>query len=224
MSRTIHSVTGSSNNIKKTTTYSDITLDNIAVSQYQKEGTLTAQIRQTVTTVSNYPSKQIATNMQQNLFDGTDFGFDGQNFTNTEERVAWILVPLGTTAESLKDRLAKANAQNATIYRVMSNRPILDEAQQFAVKTGLNGVTMDTFANSQIVRFPKGHPQEGLICLDANNKVQYRRTFFWLTPLEDQDKRTTDPADVYLSPEVTMELNGASANSTIGNVMEGQTL
>jgi len=223
MSRVITKASG--NNIKQVITYSDVTLDNIGMSQYQKEGTLTAQIRQTVTTVATYPSKQVTTNKQQGLFAIEDFGFAGQNFVNTETRVAWIPVPIAMSEAQVKERLAKANEQNATIYKALSNQPILDDSQKFAVRTGLNGVTLDTFANSQVVRYPQEHEKEGQLCLDANNKVQYRRTFFWLTPLDDQDTRSTDPADVYLSPEITMELStGTPASVSTPNVMNGQTL
>lgn len=223
--RTVNS-TVDNGRIKRVTTYSPIELDNISITEFQKAGTRTAQIRQVVHTVSTYPTKQVSTNMQQNIFDSEDFGFDGQDFDNTETRVAWIPVPEATTEEEFKAKLAAVNAMGATIYRVMSNQPILDDSQKYAVKSGLNGITLDTFANRQVTRFPKGHPQEGQICLDANNKVQYRRTFFWKTPLEDQDLRSADPADVYLSAELTLELNMTSPASgvDVANVLEGQTL
>lgn len=223
MSRVITKTNG--NNIKQVITYSDVTLDNLGVSQYQKEGTLTAQIRQTVTTVATYPSKQVSTDKQQGLFGIEDFGFTGQDFTNTETRVAWIPVPVGISEEQVKEKLKAANATFATIYKSLSNQPILDKNQKYAVSVGLNGVTLDTFANSQVVRFPQGHAKEGQLCLDANNKVQYRRTFFWNTPLDDQDTRSTDPADVYLSPELAIELStGTPASVPALDVNEGQTL
>jgi hypothetical protein len=227
MSRTINRIgtTSTGTAIPQSITYSEITLDKVEAGQYQKEGTLTAQIRQTVTTISSYPSKQVTSDKQDGLFDTAEFGFGTKDFPNVETRVAWIPVPVGTTIEQVKAKLVIANAQGATIYRAMHNHPILDNNQKNAVKIGLGDVTLDTFANRQVVRFPAEHPQEGQICLDANNKVQYRRTFYWNKPLEDQDFRSTDPADVYMSPEIMLELS-ATTPASVGqpNVMEGQTL
>lgn len=222
MSRSINKT---NNGIVHVTTFGDITLDSLNMSQFQKAGTITAQLRQIVMTKSSYPSKKTETSMQQNLFDNSEFGFTSQDFINSENRIAFLDVPVNSTEEEIKKRLAIINAQGGTIYRIMSNHPILDENQKFAVQTGLNGVTLDTFAKSQVVRFPTGHPKEGQLCLDANNKVQYRITKFWKTPLGDQDLRSTDPVDVYLSPEIQLELSGIPASSVIeADVMQGQTL
>jgi hypothetical protein len=220
--------TRTENGIKHTTTFSEVTLDKLMVSEFQKAGTKTAQLRQTVTTVSVYPSKRIENDKQKNLFSMEEFGFgDGQTFSNTENRVAFIDVPENATEEQIKSKLKVANAAGATIYKVLSNQPILTNDQKRAIATGFNGVTMDRFANSQVVRYPQGHSHEGQLCLDANNKVQYRRTYFWNEPLEDQDVRSTDPADVYMSPEIELEYNAVSAIHTAlvtPNILEGQTL
>lgn len=223
MSRTISKVT--SKGIPQTITYSDITLDKLEVGQYQKEGTITAQIRQTVTTVAKYPSTQVTSDKQENLFGASDFNFTSKDFSNTETRVAWIDVPATTSKEAVLEKLKVANTTGATIYKMMSNQPILTNNQKNALKNGLGGVTLDVFANAQVVRFPMevSHPQEGQICLDTNGKVQYRRTFFWNTPLEDQDLRSVDSNDSYMSPEITLELSMAPA-SVHTSVMEGQGL
>ena len=192
---------------------SAITLDKLYKSDYQKEGTLTAQIRQVVTRKSYYPSKKTSSSMQANIFDNKDFGFEEQEFESTETRVAWIPVPANITEAEVKAKLEAAHKAGATIYRVLANKPILDENQKYAISQGLS--TMDTFANSQVVRYPKGNENEGKIWTDANGNVQYRRTFFWLTAMDDQDAR--DGKDCYLSPEIKAELAGAS-------VMQGQTI
>lgn len=187
-------------------TKSAITLDKVYVAQFQKPGTKTAQIRQVITTDSYYPTKQVSSNMQANIFDTADFGFEEQHYQNKENRVAWIPVPENATEEQIAKKLEEMTAKGACIYRVLSNRPILDDHQKYAVSTRLNNVTLDTFANPQVLRFPKGHAKEGQISLSADNKVVYRRTFFWNAPMEDSDKRNTDPADFYMSPEIQLEL------------------
>lgn len=228
MSRTFNKIGRSSTGteIPQTITYSDITLDKIDSGEYQKEGTLTAQIRQTVVTVSHYPTKQVDSNLQAGLFGSEEFGFESKPFTNTENRVAWLLIPANKTEQEVLAQLAILNKANACIYKILSNHPILDKNQQNAVNIGLGGVTLDTFANRQIVRYPTGgdHPQEGQICLDSNKKVQYRRTLLWNAPREDEDNRTVDAADVHISSETRLELSMVVPASTITMDMEGQEL
>lgn len=195
-----------------------ISLDKIYKADYQKEGTLTAQIRQTVTTKSFYPSKKTSNNLQANIFSNEDFGFEEQEFTSTEERVAWLPVPANAKQADIVAKLKAASAKGACIYRVLSNTPILSEDQKYAISQGLR--TMDDFANSQVVRYPDGTTKDevdvsGQIVLDKAGHVQYRRTFFWNSPMTDQDAR--DENDVYVSAELEAELSGAS-------VMQGQSL
>lgn len=208
------------------TTRGAITLDRLYTADFQKPGTISAQLRQVITKDSYYPSKQIATDMQANLFDIAEFGFEEQHFQNVENRVAWLDVPVGTTEEMINRKLITANAAGSVIYRVLSNEPILDKHQKYAISVGLGGVTMNTFANKQVVRYPKGHAQEGQISLGTDKKVIYRRTFFMDKPFEDSDLRTTDPADVYLSPEIALELagKGITANDAVTEefVLAGQ--
>ncbi len=80
-----------------TTTTSKIELDKLSKSDFQKPGTLTAQIRQLVKTVSLYPAKKTTSDKQNNIFSNEDFGFGGQTFESIETRVAWLLVPETTT-------------------------------------------------------------------------------------------------------------------------------
>ena len=201
------------------TTSSKITLDKAPYSngEFQKKGTLTAQIRQTVTTLSKYPSKKVSSNMQNSIFDAAEFGFDTQNFTSVENRVAWILVPEGITVEEVQKRIEAANAKNACIYRVLSCKPILDENQLYAISVGLK--TLDDFAATQAVRFPENAETiaDGTAntLVLKNGRVQYRRTFFWGEPIADVDKRDSDTP--YVSPLLQAELAGAA-------MMKGQTI
>lgn len=212
----------SAQGIRTVTQYSDIVLDKIYVAEFQKDGTITAQLRQPVVTKSYYPSKKVESSMSQNLFGSDAFGFEEQEFSNTEQRVTWMLVPANMTEDQIKAAIAEANKAEATIYKVLSNRPILDENQAYAITQPNLNVSLDTFANSQAVRYPENpetiaNGTAGQLCLTADNKVQYRKTYFWKTFKEDLDMRTADPADVYLSPEIKAELEGAS-------VLSGQTL
>lgn len=208
------------NGITHTTSRSAITLDSISASQYQKEGTLSAQIRQVMTTVSSYPSKKVENSLQNNPFSAADFGFEKQDYTSVENRMAWINVPFGIKQEDVVAKLAAASANGACIYRVLSNEPILSDDQKYAVEQGIR--TKDDFAKSQAVRYPEN--QETLangsankLTLDKAGNVQYRRTFYWNTPMADVDARTADTSKHYLSAELEAELNGAS-------VMVGQTI
>lgn len=190
-----------------------LTLDKIYKGDYQKEGTMTAQIRQVVNTKSFYPSKKVESSLQAGLFKAEDFGFEAKEFESNETRVAWVLVPVNATEPEIKAKLEAATTNGACIYRVLSNKPILDENQVYGIEQKLT--TMDNFANTQAVRFPDGHPQAGQLTLDKAGNVQYRRTFFWESKMEDQDGR--GKGEPYLSPELKAELAGAS-------VMQGQTL
>jgi hypothetical protein len=192
-----------------------ISLDKLFAGQYQKEGTKSAQLRQEITTTKFYPTKQVSTNLNQNIFGASDFGFTEKDYTSTETRVAWIPVPENSTEVEVKAKLDAAIANGATLYKVLHNHPILDQSQEYAIAQGIT--TKDTIANSQAVRYPEGHENAGQLTLDPNGKVQYRRVFFWLTPIDDQDARTSNPDDQYLTSEIASELAGAS-------VMQGQTV
>lgn len=208
------------NGISHVTNYSDVTLDKIYKGDYQKPGTLTAQLRQTVTTVSKYPSKKTSSELQANLYANADFGFEEQTFEAVETRIAWILVPEKVDETDLRSRLLAANASGCTIYKVLANAPILDENQKYAINNPEVDATIDTFANAQAVRYPdteemRAEGKANRLILDKDGKVQYRRTFYWNTPQEDFDSR--GKGEAYLSAELKAELSGASQ-------MQGQTI
>lgn len=203
--------------VTHTTTRGEITLDRIYKSDFQKAGTMTAQLRQLVKTVSKYPSKKVSSEMQGNFFAVEDFGFGTQDFESIETRIAWILVPANATEDAVKAKIAEANKNGAVLYRVLSNAPILDENQRYAINAGLS--TKDVFANSQASRYPEtektlANGTAGKLILDKAGNVQYRKIYFWPTQLDDQDARGKE---IYLSPELQAELKGAS-------VMQGQGL
>jgi hypothetical protein len=195
----------SNSRIRKEVSKSEISTSRVYKSDYQKEGTLTAELKQIVTTKSFYPSKSVANSLQDNIFSMSDFGFEEQEYENKEVRVAWIDVPEGMTKEQVQAKLA--STEGATLYRILSNKPIISDTEQYTIDNPDLDVNLDTFANRQAVRFPNGHENEGELALDANGKVQYRRIAFSTKGVDDVDTRTEDPADYYASPELEAELN-----------------
>lgn len=203
--------------IRTQVTKGPITVDDIHVSDFQKDGTESAQLRQVINVKSFYPSKRVDNNMQDNMFSLDEFGFEETEFESIENRVAFTDVPKGTTVETVLARIA-ANP-TACLYKVLSNEPIITDNQEFAIQQGLR--TKDEFANTQVVRYPEGTVKDnidvsGQIVLDKNGNVQYRRVFFSMKAKEDIDNRSTTVKG-YVSPEIEMELKGAS-------VIEGQKI
>lgn len=184
---------------------SAIEVSRIYKSDFQKEGSETCELKQTVTVLSYYPSKSVKSDLGDNLFDANDFGYSEKEFKQERTDVAWIIVPKGTTVDTVKAMLAKVD--KATLYRIISNKPILTDNQKYAITQGLK--TMDDFADAQVVRYGssiEGH-EEGELVLDSNGKVQYKATFFSKEAKADIDLRTSDPADVFHSVSIYAELN-----------------
>lgn len=174
-------------------------------SNYQKAGTETVMLKQEVETKSYYPSTKLNNSLTKSIFEQEELGADEQEFVSTETRVAFLNVPVGTAMSVVEERLAKVS-DKARIYRILSNRPILTDEQKSAIRNGIT--TLETIANSQVARYPKGSSNEGQLVLDPNGKVQYRATFFHAEGKEDTDMRTADENDVYMTDEIREELNG----------------
>ena len=191
--------------IRKEVKTSSIAVSRVYAANYQKEGTLTAELKQTITVDSYYPAKSVSNSFQDSLFPTKDFGFEEKSFTAEETRVAWIPVPAGSTLEQVQAAIAAK--PEATIYRILGNRPIVTE----------EGVTtLNIIGESQAVRYPQGHDQAGKLILDANGKPQYKKTFFKSSKMEDVDMRTAEPSDFYATPAVKAELAiGSHAGITV---------
>lgn len=207
-----------SNAARSTTVESPVTLELIKVSDFQKEGSKTAQLRQTITTHSFYNAKQATNSLTDSIFDNKEFGYEEKEFIGTENRVAFLNVPEGVTPEEIAKRLA-ANPK-ARIYKILSNHPILTQSQAYAISQGLR--TKDSLANSQAVRYGEGAAPElaGKLVL-KDGKPQYRATFFSAEGKADIDLRTADPADFYITPEIHMEMTGEIPDASfedLGNV------
>ena len=198
------------NGIKSTIEFGNIEVAELKVSDFQKKGTKTAVLKQTVKTTSLYPAKSVSNNLQDNIFGLEEFGADfvTEPYVSTRVNVAFMDVPEASTIESVKAKLAAF--PNATLYRIMANKPILNSNQEYAIKQGLK--TMDDFANAQAVKYgqddDKGHVKGNLI-LDKHGKVQYKVTYFSTTEKEDMDLRNDIPDDQYLTPELELEYNEA---------------
>jgi len=192
-----------------------ISVSRVYVSgEFQKKDTLTAEFKQQVTTKSFYPAIKVNSNMSANLFDAKDdFGAAEKEFESTEERVAWMLVPVNTTIEQVVAKLAAA--PGATLYRVLSYEPILDDNQKYAIGAGLK--TLDDFANKQALRYPDNHPTDARKLILNNGKVQYRRIFFMDKAQADIDAR--DISKTYITPEIQAELAPEGAA-----VLQGQRI
>lgn len=202
--------------IRKEVSKSNILVTKVYKLEYQKEGTQTAELKQQIITKTHYPSKVIANNLQDNVFSANEFNFEESVFENKETRVTWISVPEDVTIQEVQERLNKLN--NPTLYKILSNRPILTETQEYAINNPELDVTLDTFANKQVVRYPEGHENAGELALDTYGKVQYKAIFFSKEEKEDIDLRTSDPQDFYVSPEISSELN------LMQHVVKGQTI
>lgn len=171
---------------------------------YQKAGSKTLEVKQTIETVSSYPSKKYNSNLQDGLFSEAEFGTATTDYSTTETRVAWILVP--ETKGETEIRRMLDGITTSCIYKVLSNEPILDDNQKQAIVNGLK--SMADFANAQAVRYGDNHENAGQLILDADGNVQYRRTFFSKEVREDEDYRGN--GQVYLSRELEMEVDGAA--------------
>lgn len=204
------------NAIRKDVSVSPIKVSRIYKGDFQKPGTLTAELKQTVTTLSHYPAQVVVDSLQDNIFDTSAFGFEEKSFKNEETRVAWIDVPEGKTMEDVQEQLKAF--EGACLYKILSNRPIISDRQQHAIDSPDIEASLDTFANSQAARYGADHEEAGSLVMDKSGKIQYRGVYFSSSPKEDLDLRTVDIADFYASPELTAELTDSSI------VIEGQEL
>jgi len=189
--------------IRRESSFGELKVSRVYVSQFQKKNTLTAEIKQEITTKTYYPSQSISNSLSDNIFDVKDFAIEEQEFTNTETRVSWLDVPAGTTLADVNNKLA--NVPEARLQKIVSNHPILSEQDKRAIANGLT--TLDAIAEKQVLRYPASHVNAGELVLDNNGKPQYRRISFVATAKADEDLRTADKSDFYAPLVVARELN-----------------
>lgn len=185
-------------------TFKPILVERVYKNKYQKEGTETAELKQIVETKSSYPTKSVTSSLQENIFDAKqDFNFATTEYENVGTRVAWLDVPEGTPIEQVQERIAKY--PEARIMQILSSHPILSDKQKYAVESGLT--TVETIAESQVMRYPTGAEKAGQIILDDLGRPIYRGTYFRTTAVKDQDLRSQDEKDFYLSETLQAELS-----------------
>lgn len=207
------------NGVHVETSKSNITVDNVKSTEFSKPGFMQAQLRQVITTKSNYPSARVGNSLNDSLFAVNEFaGIELKEFTSNETRIAWMDVPTGTTVEDVVARLAKA--PKANLYKILSNSPILTEEQKSSIERGQR--TMDFFAGRQAVRYPDGVEKDGVdvsgqLIPDQNGNIQYKVNAFSSVGADDIDNRTTNIEEHYFSPELLAEFKGAG-------VIEGQNI
>lgn len=68
--------------------------------------------------------------------------------------------------------------------------------------------SLDDFADAQAIRYPNNSEFAGELILDANDRIQYKRTFFSKTAQEDIDERGN--GKIYASDALLEEAEGAS--------------
>jgi hypothetical protein len=189
--------------IRKEVVVSSIMVSRVYKAAYQKDNTLTAELKQTVTTKSFYPSKSVSNELKDNPFSNAQLGIsEGEPYEAKETRVTWIEVPVDSTVESVQAKIA--TLPNASIYKILANKPILSSTQQAGVNAGLT--TTDIIADGQAVRYSKDHLEAGKLVLH-NGKPQFRVTYFKSAGSPDVDMRTADPADFYATPTMKAELS-----------------
>lgn len=205
------------NGVVITITKGEITLDkDLYKSQYQKPKTLTAQVRQVITSSFTYPERQIGNNMEDSLFDIGEFGFEKRTIESHENRIAFLEVPEAFSVDTVKAMLK--TFPNAVLYKVLSNEPILTDNQLRAIANPDLEVTKDQIANSQAVRYSVGATDKdgndvGGELILRNGRVQYRAVFFKRTATPDIDDRTTE-GEAYMTPELNEELFGATLDAS----------
>ena len=171
-------------------------------SKNQKEGSLTVELVQKVTTKSFYKAKQYNDNLQDCLVPEEEFDSPEKEYENTETRVAWVQVPSKFSREQIISFVEKI-AVSACICRVLSYHPILTEGQKKAIASVDLDFTLDDVAVTQVVRNPQGE-----IALHDGN-IQYKKNLFFKTFQEDKDLRNVD--NVYACEVLMAEVEGALA-------------
>lgn len=201
--------------VKKSVKRAALEVSRVYKSDWQKEGSLTAELKQKHITTSSYPSKRVENNMQDNIFATEEFGYEDTNFSNEKTLVAWIDVPENSTVESVVAKLA--SFPEASIYRVISNFPILHSGQVSQINRliteGKQAEALDlknSIANRQVIVYGQdtedGLHKAGELILDSLGKPQFKADYFSTTLREDIDDKDNKPDSFYVTPEIKTKM------------------
>lgn len=211
------------NQVRKEIKKSTIEVSRIYASAYQKEGTLTAELKQAVTISSYYPKKSITNDLQDNLFKTEDFSFGETCFEQKKIYVTWLDVPEGTSIEDVKNKLN--SNPNATIYRIISNYPIFHSGQKDQISRIEADTTISSqervdkvnsfknqIANRQLIRYSADAEdlsyKKNEIVKDSLGRPQYKADFFSENEKKDIDLRNpNNSTDYFTNDFIDMELN-----------------
>jgi len=194
---------------------SPITVGDIVTGKYQKNGTQSAMLVQMIQTTSFYPSAQHSNDMSDNPFTAADFGDSEKEYTSEEKRVCFIDVPTGTPAETILAKIGK----KATLYKVLSNAPILTNNMIAAINRSLT--TKDDIAVSQVAKYGTDDPKAGQLILDNQGRVQYRKVFLSVDGKEDIDRRGSENHPEYIPQALVAQVaaqKGITSNAMSPNV------
>lgn len=190
-------------------------------SQYQ------AELKQTIKVKTVYTGKEGGTDLQDSLTD--DEFVKKQEYSSEQVRVAWVGCNPTDTVESVAAKLAKY--PEANIYRISSLYPILDDNQRSAIKAGIGGVTVDTFAGTQLslAKVTDENGETQLALRTMNGYPVYTRTLFSLKGKEDVNMIEEDFAEgrfhtsdfvnnivaEYVSKNLVLEMNKSLTNVSV---------
>lgn len=192
--------------MKKEKKYGLIDVTRVFKGEYNHTNTITAELRQTVETITYYPKTKIQSSLQDNIFAETEFEIEHVPFTRKEHRQAWIDVPPGTTVEDMEFRLL--SFQDARIYKILSNYPILTDEEEALLLANPITMSREEFAHRQVVRHGETSKTPYQLILDKFGKLQYRRLLFSKTAKEDVDLRNNSSNDMFTTPYLIAEING----------------
>lgn len=212
-----------SNSIRTEKLYSDITLGDIRVGQFQKEHTKTAVLRQAVTTIDYVPKQKVENDLNDSLVSVKEFNLGEEKRERVEHRVAFVMVPDHYTRAQVEQAVTTANEKGGRLYRVMSYQPILSEDdRRFLSNCQTDGERqkfMEKRANRQALRYPSSHKLAGQLILDDMGRIRYRDVYFSMEGVEDVN--ACDPNNCWAPQSLLAEARQQLGNG--GQAADDQT-
>jgi len=174
------------------------------ISNYQKAGTKTLMMRQSLTTTYTYSGSSDGSNsLQQNPFADSIPETEIEEHIKESNRVCFLSVGDSMTEEEV----VGAIKPSWRIQRTWANRPILSTEQEFMIKEGK--LSYDDIAEKQLVV----DPDNGSPILDSFSKHQYFRDNLNLHGEEDVDLRGN--SEEYIPTAFKMEADTGIVPDTL---------